>query len=137
MVRGLPIATPPIHNLFRQSVVAGLQLVLAGECVAADCTGCQKISTVPATTTSKTQDVSPHLEPRHEPNYDRALVMQHICDNLFRLPQCWWPPLALIMALRYLPIMKARFGVKVAHIETRINRVMTSLVCHECGIYWD
>jgi hypothetical protein len=34
--------------------------------------------------------------------------------------------------------MKARFGLKVAHIEARINRVMTaSLVCIASGTYWD
>ncbi len=131
MMRGLSIATPRIHGLFRESVITGIQLVLAGECIAANCSGCQFPKE------SETNTIRPSLQPKHEPNYDRALVFRHICDNLFRLPVSWWPPQALTMALRYLPIMKARFGEKLLPLEVRINYVLNNLECTESGVYWD
>lgn len=132
MVRGLPIATPRIHALFRTSVVAGYQLVLAGECVAAECSGCQMKNRG-----TDGEDIDLVLRPTHEPNYDRALAFRHICDNLLRLPMFWWPPQTLSMTLRYLPMLRARFGQLVAPIETHITQAHNAVMCFECGTYWN
>jgi hypothetical protein len=131
MIRGLPIAVPRIHSLLRTSIIAGYQLVLAGECVAAECSGCQLQNR------SGDGDVDLVLRPTHEPNYDRALAFRHICDNLLRLPIFWWPHQALTMTLRYLPILKARFGQIVAHIEYHITQAHNDVMCFECGTYWN
>lgn len=132
MARGWSIASPKIHALFRTSVVAGFQLVLAGECVAADCTGCQ----FPDSRTNK-GDTGILLQPNHEPNYDRAMVVRHVCDNLLRIPVFWWPPQAFAMTKRYLPIMKARFGEMIVPIEIRVVRAWNEATCFDCGTYWD
>jgi hypothetical protein len=123
IVRGLPMMKDPrVHSIFRTSVDAGFQLVLACECVAAGCVGCYRDGGVP----------------RHEPNYDRATPMRHICDNLLQLPVSWWPPLAVTMATRYLPIFKAKFQT-LEDIERRLVRYWETkeATCHECGTHWE
>jgi hypothetical protein len=78
------------------------------------------------------------MVPRHEPNYDRATPMRHICDNILQLPVSWWPPLAVTMTTRYLPILKAKFQTLEA-IERRLVRYWETqeATCLECGTYWE
>ena len=130
--RGLPVGAPPVYSLLRESVDAGFQIVLAGECVAAECPGCQIVGHG-----SEIGVRGLDFCPKHEPNYDRALVCRHICDNLLRIPVFWWPPSGLIMVMRYVPLMRARFGSLMASIEEHISRLSEALICIECQTYWD
>lgn len=124
VLRGLSIADNKIHRHFRDSIVTGFRLVLACECVAAECSGCQ-------------QDHDNALISNHDPQYDRALVVQHVCDNLLRLPVSWWPPLAVTMTKRYLSILRARFGSTIDPIEKDIVDKWEAGICYECSTYWD
>ena len=130
--RGLPVGAPHVYSLLRESVDAGFQIVLAGECVAAECPGCQIVGHG-----NEVGGRGLNLCPKHEPHYDRALVCRHICDNLLRIPLFWWPPSGLVMVMRYVPLMRARFGSLTASIEEHISSLAEALVCLECQTYWD
>jgi len=132
--RGLPTGSPQVYSLLRQGVDAGIQIVLSGECIAAGCSGCQIVANY--------EDgigwngLRPW--PVHEPNYDRALVWRHVCDNLMRFPIFWWPPTALLMVQRYVPLMRARFGSSTtAAVEEHAFHLLNTLRCYECQTYWD
>lgn len=130
--RGLPVGGPRVFSLFRESVIAGFQLVLAGECIAASCTGCQITGSA-----RESSGRGLELSPKHEPNYDRALAFRHISENLLKLPIYWWPPAGLRMSLRYLPLLRARFGAIITVIEQRVLQLYRTVLCYECGTYWD
>ena len=49
----------------------------------------------------------------HLPLYDCATTMKVICDNLFHVPICWWPPYTVDLVQRYLPILQAKYGSKI------------------------
>jgi hypothetical protein len=119
-------------SFFVYTTLISLLSVLAGECVAAECTGCQLTSNK-----LENGDIGLYLQPKHDPQYDRALVFRHICDNLLRLPVYWWPPQAVTMTARYLPILRARFGELIVPIEHRIVQSWKDAECLECGTYWD
>jgi hypothetical protein len=163
---------------FWYSVWAGFQLVLACECVAANCTGCAPLLLGPAahlpfptrhtppttqpkgnhqsdqlpsqkvehhvsdisvvqgeSQTASSSAVSSYYFP-HAPLYDRATPMRHVCDNLLQLPVAWWPPYAVAMTQRYLPLMRAKFGsVYVQEFDTGIVQPFLSgrVICYVCG----
>jgi hypothetical protein len=141
IVRGLPLDNPRVHSLFRTSVDAGFQLVLACECVASDCTGCYYNSSSSSSSSSLEDSSSTkriNMVPHHEPNYDRATPMRHMCEALLQLPVYWWPPCAWTMTKRYLPILKAKLGRSVADdFERGIVQAWENATCIECGAYWE
>ena len=62
--------------------------------------------------------------------------MRHVCDNLLQLPVVWWPPYAVDMTQRYLPLMRAKLGPEyVEEFETGIVQpfVMGCVTCYDCG----
>jgi hypothetical protein len=136
MVRGMPLNDPSVHSFFRTSVEAGFTLVLAGECCATNCPGCYQ------------DDDSVSLVIKHDANYDRALPVRHTLDNLLQLPISWWPYYALVMAERYLPLLKAKYGTDesrngpaeestIQEMESKIAELVENASCLECGTYWD
>eukprot|EP00980_Cylindrotheca_fusiformis_P006372 scaffold1356_cov123-Cylindrotheca_fusiformis.AAC.53 len=148
VVRGISLNDPSVHSLFRISVEAGFALVLAGECCAANCSGCYDdyFNGDSATTTTRSSLLVIH----HEANYDRALPMRHALDNLLQLPISWWPPCALDMAERYLPLLKAKYGTTITErsngepeddtiqeLEAIVVELVENASCLECGTYWD
>lgn len=123
IVRGLSLdQNASVYQFFRTSVVAGFQLVLAGECVAEGCAGCAGLSIMV-----------------HPPNYDRALPMRHVCDNLLQLPVHWWPPSSVTMVQRYLPILQAKFGASFVEdfAQKIVQAWQNDATCLDCGTYWD
>lgn len=137
VVRGMSLSDPSVHALFRLSVDAGFALVLAGECCAANCSGCYQ-----------PDDASSALAMNHDANYDRALPVRHTLDNLLQLPISWWPDYALAMAERYIPLLNAKYGRSetqtgpteentLRDIESIIVKIVEHASCLECGTYWD
>ena len=92
--------------LLRTSVLAGIQIVLAGECVASNCTGCYRRRTQ---SSSSHTNCSSSFNIRHDPLYDRATSMRHVVEDLVQLPIFFWPTQALVMVRRYHPILRIKF----------------------------
>lgn len=140
-LRGISLNDSSIHPFFRASVETGFALVLAGECCAANCPGCYE--QIPL---NSTDDVV-SFNIRHDPSYDRTLPMRHTLDNLLQLPISWWPFYAVTMAERYLPLLKAKFGIAglgdsskditIPEMERRMIQIWDTCFCMECGTYWD
>jgi hypothetical protein len=125
-----------IHSLLRSTVNAGFQLVLACECVAADCKGCYLDNDDDDNDGSRNRDTkSPRLRIAHNPHYDRATPMNHFCEDLLQLPIYWWPPLAVTMVERYFPLLKSKFH-KVDLIQQCLEKFWPATACLECGTYW-
>jgi len=132
MVRGKSLYT---HNtrafgFFRSSVEAGLKLVWTGECVAANCsTGYCSYRTE--------EDDDKH---RHAPQFDRSFAVKNIGDSLLHLPVFYWPPETVTTILRYLPILRARYGDdKVDNLYKSVIQPWEGQTCLECGTAntWD
>lgn len=87
-----------ILPLITKSVATSLQMTIASEYVANNCT-----SDCP----SQTGCVS-----KYEPLYDRATAMYEACEDLMKIPKHAWPSNAIAMAEKYLPVLKAKFGNK-------------------------
>jgi hypothetical protein len=88
-----------VSSYLRTSVLSGIQLVLAGECIAAKCTGCylnENRSTF-------------CFSICHDPHFDRATPMRHVVEELLTIPIYMWPSNGLEMAHRYLPTLCAKF----------------------------
>jgi uncharacterized CHY-type Zn-finger protein len=138
----------------RMSVVAGIQLVLACECVAVSCRGCYLLNE----RTAGASTVVPPLfcgifNTHHEPHYDRATPMRHIVENLVQLPLFLWPSNSMTMVYRYLPILRIKFRsslrYEMEHATTTeksnitidlldlMNDCWKRLQCKDCGTYWD
>ena len=141
MVRALSLDDPNVHSLLRSSVVAGFQLILACECVAANCTGCY-LSDTWAEDDKEDNDpmtkrnLSGVFQIHHEPNYDRATPMRHMCETLLQLPVFWWPPIALTMVQRYMPILQAKLGTEASVFEQGLVQEWGNVTCLECGTYF-
>lgn len=116
-----------VAALLRTSVLAGMQLVLAGECVAARCTGCYR---------PNVGDTSSCVCIHHTPLYDRATPMRHIVEDLVQLPLSFWPSEALFMAHRYHPILQAKFKILLEEPLEKLSQAWDTFACLECGIYW-
>ena len=155
--RGLlqvPQYSSRIHTLIRSGIDAGFQLVLACECVAANCTGCYFDSHYDDDSSSSpnkqeknddnaNQSSYLRLHVRHEPNYDRATTMNHFLEDLWQLPLYWWPPLAFTMMERYYPLLKQKFHDHL--LDVRLGYCLSNFhhatVCRECddvdSSYWE
>ena len=150
VVRGLDInASPQVHSYFQISVVADFRLVAACECVAAGCTGCGPLVIV-TTAISSNASASASSPPTplaatknrrmmaHDPLYDCATAMRHLCDNLLRLSVSHWPSYAVTFVERYLPLLQLKFGeTAIQDIEERITLRWKDATCLECGTIWD
>lgn len=146
-------------SFLRMSVVAGMQLVLACECVAAGCPGCYLDLSAgydaeagggeqPRPSSCSDDDDSNHastaaaaLRICHPPHYDRATPMRHVCENLLQMPIHMWPSDGLTMVVRYVPILRAKFKGILEDERGRIGDVLANLRCVECdssgGLVWD
>jgi hypothetical protein len=156
IVRGLPVELNMTVSIFgRISVLAGMQLVLACECVASNCTGCYLIQT------DKEQSTTTVFHINHEPQYDRATPMRHVCENILQLPIYMWPSNGLEMAYRYLPTLRVKFKNVLAsspnnrssssssssrsatttanepNLYEQIQLCWEKLQCLDCGTSWD
>ncbi|KAG7345122.1 SET methyltransferase domain containing protein [Nitzschia inconspicua] len=148
-------------SYIRMSVLGGIQLVRACECVAANCTGCYHWSTTmeagAATAENrKNATVGPKkfVEPSgHPPQYDRATPMRHVAENLLQLPLFLWPPIGMEMVHRYLPTLRIKFRCSLRYqIKNSTQRndipetidmldlfetLWQTIRCSECGTVWD
>jgi hypothetical protein len=166
VIRGLAGFSFKVSSLLRISVVAGIQLVLACECVAATCAGCYH-GADDKDNMNRTWDennkesletpclLCPVFHIYHSPQYDRATPMRHVCENLLQLPIYMWPPNGLEMAYRYLPTLKVKFkqilqsqmgmggtdsdhGVsRTASMYYQIESCWRNVRCWECGTFWN
>ena len=139
IMRGIPIeSNRRVQSLFRTSVEAGFRLVAACECVAVGCPGCGPLVlgkewNVDNENANKVK--SDNCLFAHEPLYDRATPMRHVCDNLLQLQPQYWPSYAITLTRRYLPILKAKFG-NVDEIATNIVLAWETMTCRDCGTLW-
>jgi hypothetical protein len=74
---------------------AGLECVLASECVASGCSGCYNLSSTSFP---------------HEPCYDLGSKVFHACTDLQEVPENCRPRYATSVVKRYLPVMRGLFG---------------------------
>jgi hypothetical protein len=142
-----------VSSQMRMSVMAGIQLVLACECVAVSCTGCYLHNKGREGLTTAILPSCGVFNIRHAPHYDRATPMRHVVENLFQLPLFLWPSSSMTMVYRYLPILRIKFKTSLRH---EMKRALTTakcdttmdllelmkdcwkiLQCKECGAYWD
>ena len=135
--------------LLRTAVLAGMQIVLAGECVASNCTGCYRRR--PQSSSSEKDCIS-SFNICHDPLYDRATSMRHVVEDLVQLPIFFWPPQALVMVQRYHRVLRVKFrSVLEAQLhklsecwhderededETTYSTKTSMILCKPCGIYW-
>jgi SET domain len=136
----------------RLSVMAGIQLVLACECVAANCTGCYIRE---SKANSEVTTLLDCFAIQHSPHYDRATPMRHVLENLLQLPVFLWPPDSMTMSHRYLPTLRVKFKHSLRHQlrsgsatgdnteEEGVDMLdwfdvcLQQLCCRECGTFWD
>jgi hypothetical protein len=92
---GMPTTT------FRKiAAVAGLEAVVASECVAAGCHGC----------CSGKLFTGKDFQLPHDPVYEVAVKVFHACTDLMAIPESSRPTYASPIVERYLPSMRGHFG---------------------------
>jgi hypothetical protein len=145
-----------VSLLLRTSILAGIQIVLAGECVASNCTGCyrQQQNRVSAKTTPNDKSMTTFgingksitFNVSHDPLYDRSTPMRHVVEDLVQLSISFWPSQALFMVQRYQFILRAKFRsilqgplqiLSQCWDEPTTPTRNTLMFCRECGTtYW-
>jgi hypothetical protein len=139
VIRGIAYDTDlRVCSLFRQSVLAGFQLVAACECVAEGCAGCttSRVPVVGENETTKNNG-NGSISFAHAPLHDRATPMRHILDNLLQIPAQYWPPSAVSIASRYIPLLESKFcPTEVEEYNTKIVLAWRDATCLECGTSW-
>lgn len=165
VVRHLPNRLDPrVASFMRMSVVAGIQLVLACECVAASCTGCYLSHNNNASSSKKVSscfngNVMSDLffTVRHSPHYDRATALRHVIEDLMQLPLFLWPPMSIELILRYLPFLRIKFKTSLRYkainkkqrrdvdddsdteedLLDLLENLLQSIRCVECVTVWE